>query len=31
MRIEPFALALSDPLDTADGTIAAREGFLVEV
>ena len=31
MRTERFSLPLSDPLETADGTIDAREGFLVRV
>lgn len=29
MHLEPFSLPLSDPLETADGTIREREGFLV--
>ena len=31
MRTERFSLPLSDPLETADGTIDTREGFLVRV
>src|SRR5699024_3938748 len=31
MNLERFSLALSDPLSTADGTIDAREGFVVEI
>lgn len=29
MRVDPFALELTDPLATAAGTIDAREGFIV--
>lgn len=29
MNLEPFSLPLSDPLETAAGTIDAREGFVV--
>ncbi|PSP78472.1 o-succinylbenzoate synthase [Halobacteriales archaeon QS_1_68_20] len=29
--LEPFSLPLSDPLETAAGTIDAREGFLVRI
>jgi len=29
MRVDPFALELTDPLATAAGTIDAREGFMV--
>lgn len=31
MNVEPFSLPLSRPLETADGTIERREGFLVRV
>ncbi|MEF8913598.1 mandelate racemase/muconate lactonizing enzyme family protein [Natronomonas sp.] len=31
MRIEPFSLSLSTPLDTAAGTIDERRGFLVRL
>jgi o-succinylbenzoate synthase len=31
MRLEPFALPLSSPLETADGTIEQRRGFLVRL
>lgn len=31
MNVERFSLTLSDPLSTADGTIDAREGFVVEI
>ncbi len=29
--VESFSLPLSDPLETADGTVEAREGFLVRI
>jgi o-succinylbenzoate synthase len=29
MRVEPFAIDLADPLETARGTITEREGFVV--
>lgn len=31
MNLEPFSLPLSDPLETAAGTIEEREGFVVRV
>lgn len=31
MRVDPFAVDLADPLETAAGTIERREGFLVRV
>ena len=31
LAYRPFSLALAEPLETADGTISAREGFLVRL
>lgn len=31
MRVEPFAVDLADPLETAAGTLERREGFLVRL